>query len=159
MLPWIVENSQNLRCIKTARTLDAINIAAESGFFPLVLIVKPNPQITSKFAIFQHKENKTIRVITDSRESIFRDHSEESPYKLIVHWTQYYPYRFDFPYAAYLVPSDIKLNETVYIEDLIEDIVGAVWLQGCAYRQIGALATWDGEKFNIHPRVSSKLYG
>ena len=59
MLPWIVENSQNLRCIKTARTLDAINIAAESGFFPLVLVVKPNPQITSKFAIFQHKENKT----------------------------------------------------------------------------------------------------
>ena len=159
MLPWIVENSSNLRIIKTARTLEAINLAAESGFFPLIKLLNRNPQITSKLAIFQHKKNHTIQVITDSRESIFRNHSEESPYTLVINWTPYYPYRFDSPYAAYLIPHDIKLNETVYIEDLIEDIVGAVWVQGCTYRQIGGIATWDGENFNIHPRISSKLYG
>jgi hypothetical protein len=159
MLPWIVENSSNLRIIKTARTLNAINMAAESGFFPLIKLLNRNPQITSKLAIFQHKTKHTIQVISDSRETIFRNYSDDSPYTLIVNWTPYYPYLFESPYAAYLIPPDIKLNETVYIEDLIEDIVGAVWAQGCAYRQIGGIATWDGENFNIHPRISSKLYG
>jgi hypothetical protein len=49
----------------------------------------------------------------------------------------------------YLIPPDIDLGERVFLEDLIEDFVGAVWNQGNAYRLKSCEAIWNGKAFEI----------
>jgi len=137
-------NIQNLRIIKTARDKNSINQAAKSGFFPLVKIVKKSELISSKFAISQHEETGEIQVLND-----FRFGSGGKGYKKIIDYTSYYPYSFPSPYAAYLIPKDIEIGEHVFIEDLIEDLVGASWNQGDKYRLESCEAIWNGEDFDI----------
>ena len=48
------EFEKNIRIIKTARTEKTITNAVKNGFRPLVKAVKPNPEILTKFAIFQN---------------------------------------------------------------------------------------------------------
>ena len=38
------------------------------------------------------------------------------------------------PFAAYLIPRDLKAGERVFVEDLIEDFVGGEWNQGDVLR-------------------------
>ncbi len=63
----------------------------------------------------------------------------------------YYPYQFPSPFAAYLIPSDLKVGERVILDDLIEDIVGASHSEG-TYRIDSAEAIWNGEKFEVDCR-------
>tara|TARA_B100002052_G_scaffold88815_1_gene81720 strand:+ start:696 stop:1136 length:441 start_codon:yes stop_codon:yes gene_type:complete len=130
-----------LRVIKTARDKDEINLAANSGFFPLMKLVKPSSKISSKFAIRQDGKNGTIEILGDYREGDGSD--------CIIGWTNYYPYNFKSPYAAYLIPKDIKIGERVILEDLIEDIVGGRWNQGDAWRLDSCEAIWNGDDFEI----------
>lgn len=131
----------NLRIIKTARDKDEINSAANNGLFPLVKVVKPNPEISSKFAIRQDKNNGTIEVLGDYREGDGSD--------CVIGWTSYYPYNFKSPFAAYLIPWDIKIGERVILEDLIEDIIESRWNQGSAWRLDSCEAVWNGSDFDI----------
>jgi len=66
-----------------------------------------------------------------------------------VDWTHYYPYKFESPFAAYLIPSDIKRGEMVFIEDLIEDYIGTTWNQGDTYRLESCEAIWIRSKLKI----------
>ena len=61
------EESQ-LRVIKTARSEQAINEAAEQGFRPLVKPVVPSPEIRTKFAVSQNKITGKITVAHDYRD-------------------------------------------------------------------------------------------
>jgi len=137
-------NSHNLRIIKTARDKKSINLAAQSGFFPLVKIIKPSEKICSKFAISQNKETGEIKALND-----FRFGSGGKDYETIIDYTSYYPYSFPSPYAAYLIPKDIEIGEHVFLEDLIEDFVGASWNQGDKYRLESCEAIWNGEDLEI----------
>ena len=58
---WKTENKNNLRVIKTARDENSINEAVSNGFWPLIKVLKPNPQIQSKICILQHKETGEIQ--------------------------------------------------------------------------------------------------
>jgi hypothetical protein len=132
------------RIIKTARDENKINIAARNGFFPLVKKVISSDKITSKFRVIQNKSTGEIKVDGD-----YRADYDSSEYNEVIGWTYYYPYSFKSPFAAYLVPKNIKVGEKVFLEDLIEDIVGTLWNQGSAYRLESAEAIWNGTDFEI----------
>ena len=147
------KNDRGLRVIRTARDKDSINRAARSGLRPLVKKVEPSDKIRSKFAVVQFKETGEIEVIGDYRRSGYLDADET---ETVIGWTFYYPHSFKSPFAAYLIPKDIKIGERVFIEDLIEDYIGASWNQGDTYRLESCEAVWNGSDFEIQydPRTN-----
>ena len=128
------------RIIKTARTKDEINAAARRGLKPLVLPVTPNAQISSWVAVYQDPETGEIETTGDHRYP---------PAGTRVVNVRYYPYHFVNPFAAYLVPEDLQPGEEVWLEDLIEDIVGVWGNQGHTYRLESAPARWNGTSFEV----------
>ncbi len=143
-------NPNNLRIIKTARDEESINIAARNGLFPLIRRIVKSPAIRSKFAVLQNPHTGEIKVIGDYRSII----NDKSDYKIAIDFAFYYPYDFPSPFAAYLIPSDIKVGERVYIEDLIEDHIGATWNQGDTYRLSACEAIWNGNDFDMQDIAS-----
>ncbi|WP_276345618.1 hypothetical protein [Daejeonella sp. JGW-45] len=139
-------NESNLRVIKTARSKEAINQAAKEGYWPLVKPVIPSPEIKTKYAVIQHSETGEIEISADFR---FDSMAFGEKGNKVIDFTFYYPYHFENPYAAYLIPKDLKINEKVFLEDLIEDIVGSTWNQGDSYRLASSEAVWDGTNFKI----------
>ena len=135
------KNLKGLRVIKTARTMSAINSAVDSGFNPLVKPVIPNPEVHNMVAVYQHRTTKKIELIGDCRT-----HMDEE-YDCVIPFKNYYQYCFPSPFAAYLLPPDLKANELVWLEDIIEDIV-AVWgNQGYHPRLQCGEAIWNGKDF------------
>ncbi len=131
------------RVIKTARNEIDMNEAARKGYWPLVKPVTPSKKIKSKYAIYQNEDTGKIVIAGDYR-------SYPKPgWKIAVDFTSYYPHTFESPFAAYLLPENIKVGEKVYLEDLIEDYVGWCWNQGDAYRLEGCDAIWNGTDFDI----------
>lgn len=135
-----------MRIIKTARDQESINQAALQGLKPLVKPVIPSEKITSKYAVVQSIKTGEIEVIGDYRASAAYP-SEE--FETVIDWTFYNPYKFNSPFAAYLVPPDINLGERVLLEDLIEDFVGSQWNQGDTFRLESCEAVWNGTDFEI----------
>ena len=144
----------NLRIITTARTLEAINKGAKDGYWPLVKPVIPSPLIKSKYAVYQNQTSGEIKVIND-----FRAEPTTKEMDKVIDFTYYYPYHFESPYAAYLIPADIKVGERVWISDLIEDVVGQIWNQGDSYRLPSCEAIWDGKDLVLQIRsVASETF-
>jgi len=141
------KNVNGLRVIQTGRTLESINESAKKGFKPLVKQVVPNPSIHSKFAVLQHRQTGEIEIIGDFRMTYRMDNIDE--YEMVINWQSYYPHKFPNPYAAYLLPQNLKVGERVFLEDLIEDLVEARWNQGDTYRLRSAEAIWNGKDFEI----------
>ncbi len=137
------KNENGLRIIGTARSKSAINRADRNGFTPIIKKVEPSPKINSKFSIIRNKVTGEIDVISDFR------HNVNSDFETVLDWTFYYPHYFKSPFAAYLIPNDIKIGERVFIKDLIEDIVGDSWNQGDTYRLTSSEAIWDGNELLI----------
>lgn len=137
----------SLRIIKTARDSESINEAARLGFKPLVKKVEPSDEIRCKYKIIQNKKTGEIITYGDYRQEMWSD--EKHDYLVVIDWTYYYPYKFNSPYAAYLIPKDIAIGEKVIIEDVIEDYVGRRWNQGDTYRLETALAIWNGTDLEI----------
>ncbi len=140
-------NAGNLRRIATARDERAINVAAENGFFPLIKKVVPAATLRTKFAVLQNLQTGHITVVTDFRD---RTHSNfDGKFKTVIPFTFYYPYAFASPFAAYLIPKDLKVSERVVLLDLIEDYVGSTWNQGDIFRLERCEAIWNGNDFDI----------
>lgn len=161
------ENGTFLRVIKTARTEDRINEAAYEGFFPLVKKVQPSDEIHSKFMVVQDKSSGRITVVHDIRTSRFGDLGFGDPIvtefdgppdpemdnnEVVIPWSNYYPHSFPSPFAAYLIPHDIEKGERVYVEDVIEDVVGDRWNQGDTYRLASCEAIWNGSDLELQHR-------
>jgi hypothetical protein len=149
--------TNELRIIKTARDIETINEAARNGYRPLIKKVVPSKKIRSKYSVIQNKYTGEIRVSTDFRRgfpkliSLFTSDSDEfvSDEITVIDWTYYYPYNHKCPFAAYLIPKDIVKGERVFLEDLIEDYVGAKWNQGDTFRLESCEAVWNGRDFEI----------
>lgn len=137
----------NRRVVQTARTEAAINEAAQNGFWPLVKPVVPDLKIRSKIAVFQNKTTGTIVTSSDYRGGPEGSGPVEST--MVIKYMFYYPHSFPRPFAAYLLPPDLKVGECVWLEDLIEDIIGDRWNQGDVIRLKAAPAIWDGTDFDI----------
>lgn len=137
-------NPEGLRVIKTARDKASINDATRRGFFPLVKPVQPSPEIRSKYSVVQDKVTGEIEVSGDYR---WRGQMEDP--EVVIDFTFYYPHSFPSPFAAYLIPRDLQVGERVYLEDLIEDVVGGSWNQGDTYRLASCIAVWNGKDFEL----------
>jgi hypothetical protein len=138
------KNTNGLRVIKTARDEESINDAARNGFFPLLRKVEKSDEIRSKYAILQNKKTGEIEVIGD-----FRGGFGSNDHEMVIDFTFYYPHNFPSPFAAYLIPRDIKIGDRVFLEDLIEDYIGASWNQGDTYRLESCEAVWNGKDLDI----------
>ncbi len=132
------------RVIRTARTLEDINQAVTDGFWPLVKPVVPSMRISSKFSLYQHKETGAIKTSGD-----YRSIPDPEEWTEVIPWTNYYPYVWPKPYAAYLIPPDLETGDTVWLEDIIPDVIGEVWNQGSASRLPSCMAVWTGEDFDL----------
>ena len=145
MSKFFEKNPYGFRIIRTAKDAKLINHAVKDGFFPLIKKVQPSEKIARKYAVLQNKNTGEIQELGDYRDSNY-NHPD---FEVVIEWTYYYPHNFPSPYAAYLVPPDIKIGEKIWIEDLIKDLVGGVWNQGDVYRLESAEAIWDGKDFQI----------
>ena len=130
------------RIIKTARNMEEINNAAKRGYWPLIKKLEPSPKIKTKKVIYQNKITGDIKIGGDSRYD-----PPEGYNHLMTVW--YYPYKFESPFAAYLIPKNLKVGEKVFLEDLIEDYVDWCWNQGDATRLEKCKAIWNGKDFEI----------
>jgi len=152
----------NLIVIKTARDIESMNKACLEGFFPLVKQVEPLEMIKNKFAVIQNTKTGEVEMIKDFRsrlrgnetEYLFEDldedlNSKQSKYETVIDWAYYYPYQFNLPFAAYLIPKNLKKGERVFVEDLIEDYIGLAWNQGDTYRLESCEAIWTGRDLEI----------
>jgi hypothetical protein len=120
-----------------------INAAAKAGLWPLVKPVIPSPDIHEMVAVFQDKATGEIELSGDMRNGFGQD------YECVIPYTTYYQYHFRLPYAAYLIPVDLKEGEQVWIEDLIEDIVAIFGNQGYQPRLKACEAVWENGNFRI----------
>ena len=78
-------------------------------------------------------------------------------WKTLVNWTSENPSKFFSPYAAYVIPKDLKKGECVLINDVITNHVSGRWNQGDVYRLSKSEAIWTGKYFYID--VSSYTIG
>lgn len=137
-----------LPVIRTARGKDAINAGAKEGFRPLVKRVQPSPEIKSKLAVYQNRQSGEISYSDDYRVGAPMWSSDE--WDLVIPMFWYYPYAFEEPVAAYLLPPDLEPGQAVVLEDLIEDLKGEAWNQGDCSRLKATIAVWTGEEFEFH---------
>ena len=135
------------RHIATARSLKAMNRGVKQGLRPLIKKIEPNPEIQTKYQVLQHRETGEVRCDGDYRAALFLGISDE--WEVIIPWTFRYPYAWDLPFAAYLLPLDLEVGEEVILDDLIEDLPGTVWNQGDTYRRERCRARWTGADFDI----------
>jgi len=111
----------------------------------LVKPVRPGKEIHYMVAVFQDPTTGEIELSGDSRDELRGARVGEK----VLDYTLYYPYHFPNPFAAYLVPSDLAPEEEVWLEDLIEDLVGVYGNQGYHPRLEAVAAVWSGRDFEI----------
>jgi hypothetical protein len=138
-----IDYKRILRVIKTARSKKSINEAAKNGFRLIIKKVEASSLIRSKYSVVQHKKTREIEVINDFQDRL--DFDANPDYKTIIDWTFYYPYNFESPYAAYLIPPDVKKGQRVMVEDVIEDIVEYISAEGIGHRLQSCEAIWNGK--------------
>ena len=118
--PHITDDNNNvdaLRVIKTARDIEAMNNAIKQGYKLVVKEVEETNKFKMKYKLVQHKKTNEIMEFGDFRANNDRD------FNTLIDWTSYNPTVFKNPYAAYIIPKDLKKGERVLIEDLIEHYV------------------------------------
>lgn len=142
--------ADGLRIIRTARDIDAVNAAVQRGLRPLFRHVEPLPAIRAKYAIFRHRTTGRYEAWGDFRAG-GAHYEQVTPF----HW--YRPQVHPSPFAAYLLPPDLVPGEQVYLEDLIEDVVGAVWQQGDVCRLPACPAIWTGEDLVLQFDAGSEV--
>ena len=148
------EMSDGIRLIRTIRGETAINAAKEMGLKLIELRAEVSDEFKIKYKKVKDKLTGKIVTLGDFRE----DHYfRKSRYKTIVDWTSRNPSKFFSPYAAYIVPKDLKSGERVLINDVITNHVSGRWNQGDVYRLSKSEAIWTGRYFDID--VSSYAIG
>jgi hypothetical protein len=140
------KNPMELRVIQTARDEESINSAIDAGYTPLLKRVKKSKEICSKYAIIKNKKTGKIKQIGDFRDTMRLDHNL---YEIVLDFEFYYPHSFPSPFAAYLIPSNLKVGQSVWLEDLIEDYISSRWNQGDVNRLESCEAIWNGKDLEI----------
>jgi hypothetical protein len=136
-----------LRLIRTGRHLEAINEAVAAGHAALFRPVVPDPRIRSKFGIVRNTGTGHFLYCQDLNAPWpFGDPAAGMEVVLDLQW--YYPHRFP-PYAAYLLPNDLKEGEHVWLEDLVEDVIAGYSDQGDVFRLMACEAIWRNGDFEL----------
>jgi hypothetical protein len=148
------EMCDGLRVIRTIRGETAITTAKEMGLTLIELRAEVSDEFKIKYKKVKDKLTGKIITLGDFRE----DHYfRKSRYKTLVNWTSRNPSKFFSPFAAYIIPKDLKPGERVLINDVITNHVSGRWNQGDVYRLSKSEAIWTGRCFDID--VSSYAIG
>ena len=148
------EMSDGLRVIRTIRGETALNAAKEMGLELIELRAEVNDEFKVKYKKLKNRTTGHIVTLGDFREDL---HYLNMGYKTLVNWTSRNPSKFFSPFAAYIVPKDLKSGERVLINDVITNHVSGRWNQGDVYRLSKSEAIWTGKYFYID--VSSYAIG
>lgn len=134
--------------IKTARTLEDINRAANMGYWPDVRLVEYKDQESARDFVARMLHNKVIDGPMQSKLTIgqdpqtgrivsagdFRLRFDKGPMNEVIPFTYYYPNYQRMPVAAYLIPQGLPNGSEVVIGDPIEDLIGLTSNQGDVQR-------------------------
>lgn len=137
--PHITDDNNNvdaLKVIKTARDIEAMNNAIKQGCKLVVKEVQETNKFKRKYKLVQHKKTNEIMEFGDFRANNERD------FNTLIDWTSYNSPVFKNPYAAYIIPKDLKKGERVLIEDLIEHYVSGSRNQRGVFRLSSPEAVW-----------------
>jgi hypothetical protein len=139
------------REIQTARGEEAINEGVKNGFYPLVHRVKTPEKFYLPMEVYQHIETGEIRGVGNVGFGAFVSDwypGNKPEWRLIIERFTYEVNPPQEPIAAYLIPKDLVIGETVHLPDLIENLVRSEF-NGHPSRLTSAYAVWRGEDFNI----------
>jgi hypothetical protein len=142
------------RRVHTARTLTQMNAAAKQG---LRVVIKKVPGLElslfhEKVSVWQNTE--TGEVLDEAGYWWWREAQSadtEGPWRNVLRLNRVYSYRWPLPFAAYLVPKDLRPNTRVLLTDPIEDIVG--WDYNGTWRARMVPATWTGADIEVHAEL------
>ena len=135
------QNWNDLRVIRTAWTVDEMNEALDSDFDLHFVDYHQNPQVNMKLLVVKDKETGKIGYHSDYRLLM------TSGDILINTYYGNFPLKTTLPFAAYILPKDIKKNEYVVIGHVIEDLIEGYWNQGDTVLLTMCIARWTGNKF------------
>lgn len=131
--------------IKTARSLEQMNVGVREGFWPLIESV-PDPSRSPCYqhvCIYQRKDDGSVTLGGNPwRAPTSRDENWEE-----IGEFRFYQYRHQLPIAAYLVPKDLPPLTRVILEDPIDDLPGETH-HGVS-RATDLPAIWTGSRFQI----------
>ena len=124
----MLSDQEDTRIIYTARTINEINKAVDLGQKIVLKACNPSPPFEYTVSLFRHKTEGTYLFDLDPRDS----YSDPEYFYAWEHalTLDYYPPLFKNAFAAYLIPTDLKVGERVWLDDLIEDLLGEVSGQG-----------------------------
>lgn len=109
------EKPDGIRVIKTARTVEEMNKAVLEGYRPLLCQTDFGKEVKEYLMMYQHPETQICQIVKDYR---LAEELESLGYRPLLKNHKYLP---DFPlFAAYLIPKDIKEEEVVWLEDVID---------------------------------------
>lgn len=150
---WDVKNNPLcLRVIKTARDINSINGHVKNGYIPLIRKASCNPEIGWYINIYQNNETGEFVERNQYCEVENRDGFDIENHEKIFENIHHYPHNFKSSYGAYLIPNDLFIGQQVFIEDLIEDFVGAytITYRGkTVERAVSCHAIWNGKDLEI----------
>lgn len=128
-----------LRVIVSAKSIDEWNTAVELGFKIAYVPSKPNPRLRCSLWVTQDHNTGEFSVVdrpwSPTGKTCWRIEARTIPPTPI--------------FCAYVIPKDIQVGETVFIEELIEELVHYVTPEGCQKRLLSCKATWTGERFHV----------
>jgi hypothetical protein len=133
------------REIQTARGEKAINEAVTNGYFPLLKQVEMSVKLIRWMSVYQHIETGEVDV---SFASDRRGRVRNNEWGRALLSFPFYPNPPQEPFAAYLLPKDLMINETVFLTDLIDDFI-ALTHNVEHFRLKSAYAVWTGKDFEI----------
>lgn len=166
-----LDESCPLRRIRTARGLREIEELRSPALRPLVVPVGNGRRDT--FAVWQNVETGEVIIQGDAR---FRPDREDTgndgrpkpgkrrTWVQVIGWRAYElgPRRGDddYPIAAYMIPSDLRPGERVFVEDIIEDVLASEnRSQGACDYHRSATALWTGRGFRFQVPEPSYCIG
>lgn len=140
--------NENARTIYTARSIEDINKAVALGAQIVLKACDPSPPFERTVSVYRHKARGTYCLDLDPRDAYRASESYHQWEQVLVQ--DYCPPQFENPFAAYVVPSDIAPGERVWLDDLIEDLLGHISGQGLGRERLHqAYARWNGQDFDI----------
>ena len=139
----------SLRIVKTVYSIYDLNQYVKQGHVVLIEDMHPKPDLYVKSKIYRNVENGEYRV-APSRNYV-RQYGETVDLEKQV-WeeireimTYARPRTLTHDWAAYVLPLDTDINEELYIEDLIEDVLVTEFWREKIYAEDG-IARWDGSR-------------
>lgn len=133
----------NCPIVKTARTASQIN-SNHDGYHVLIRPVYIDEHIRYKVKLTDSEKGYSGY---DYRTYMRYDpdgffNSQSGIPKDPTNW--WFPLKSTFPFAAYLIPEDVKIGQKVYVPDIIQNFIKSSWNQGDVFRLESGYGIWTG---------------